>query len=235
MERKIILWLREKLKESGAKGFVVGLSGGVDSAVTAALAKKAAGENTLALLLPCESRPEDEKDAQEIAKKLKIPYKTVKLTPVYRQFLKAVGKTKNKIALANIKPRLRMTTLYYFANVKNYLVCGTSNKTELKLGYFTKFGDGASDVIPLGNLTKEGVRNLAAKLGIHKKITEKPPSAGLWKGQTDEKEIGLTYEILDKIAKRPLTLKKLPAEKRARISKLLKNAEHKTKPAEIFR
>ncbi|MCD6413161.1 MAG: NAD(+) synthase [Elusimicrobia bacterium] len=235
MERKIVSWLRKKLKASGARGFVVGLSGGVDSAVTAALIKKAVGKNALALIMPCESAAADKKDAVFLAKQLGMPYKIVRLDGVYREFKKAVGKTKNKIALANIKPRLRMAVLYFFANANNCLVCGTSNKTELKLGYFTKFGDGASDIIPLGNLTKNEVIDLAKKLKIPKKIVEKPPSAGLWKGQTDEKEIGAPYKLLDEIAIRPGAVKKLTPPKRRKILKLLANAKQKLAPAEIFK
>lgn len=104
----------------------------------------------------------------------------------------------NKLASANLKPRLRMLTLYYYANNLNYLVAGTGNKSELMVGYFTKYGDGGVDILPIGGLVKAKVRELAGELGIPKEIIDKPPSAGLWDGQTDEEEIGITYEDLDK-------------------------------------
>jgi len=104
----------------------------------------------------------------------------------------------NKLASANLKPRLRMLTLYYYANNLNYLVAGTGNKSELMVGYFTKYGDGGVDILPIGGLVKAKVRELAEELGIPKEIIDKPPSAGLWDGQTDEEEIGITYEDLDK-------------------------------------
>ncbi|MCP8310589.1 MAG: NAD(+) synthase [Candidatus Methylarchaceae archaeon HK01M] len=196
-------WLRGYLEKSGAQGFVIGLSGGLDSSTTAVLCRRVT-KNTLALLLPCDSSPQDSEDARIIAKEFDIQTKTYDLTPAYTTLLRIFGtssnhKTIHNSAFSNIKPRLRMIVLYYVANTLNYLVVGTSNLTELALGYFTKYGDGGVDILPLGGLLKRDVRKIAEILEIPKKIICKPPSAGLWPGQTDEKELGASYEILDRV------------------------------------
>jgi NAD+ synthase len=141
-------------------------------------------------------------DALTIAQQFAIPTVTIALDEVFDSLLKALpdlkcdDKTK-KLAEANLKPRLRMSTLYYLANRLNYLVVGTSNKSEIAVGYFSKYGDGGVDIIPLANLLKKDVNELAHHLGIPKKIIEKAPSGGLWPGQTDEGEMGVTYKELD--------------------------------------
>jgi len=198
-------WLREKLRESGANGFVVGLSGGVDSSVTVSLAVKAAGKgNVIGLIMPCESSNEDWKMAVMMAKKLNIDWRSVALDVPYNQLLcrlpfwmGIVDEDRAKIVKGNIKARLRMTTLYAVANTMNLLVLGTGNKTEIVLGYFTKYGDGGCDLLPIGNLSKSEVWELARELDVPEKIINRPPSAGLWEGQTDEDELGLSYEKLD--------------------------------------
>ncbi len=195
---KISEWIAEKVKSAGAKGVVLGLSGGLDSSVTAVLCKKALGSNVLALLMPCHSNPKDLEHATLLAKKFGIETETIDLTEIYDKILQSLPKG-DKIPLANIKPRLRMLTLYYFANLKKYLVVGTGNKTELLTGYLTKHADSAADILPLGDLFKTQVIELARELGIPDEITGKPPSAGLWKGQHDEKELGITYGELDRI------------------------------------
>ncbi|PRX30406.1 NAD+ synthase [Orenia metallireducens] len=195
---KLVVWIQQKVKEAGCKGAVVGLSGGIDSSVTAALCKKAFPENTLGLIMPCESNPEDQKDAKLLAEKFEIEYKKIDLASVFNSMLDVVDLVDDqKLSLANIKPRLRMTTLYYYASLNGYLVVGTDNRSELKLGYFTKFGDGGIDLAPLGNLVKSEVREVARVLGVPEKIITKAPSAGLWAGQTDESELGITYEEVD--------------------------------------
>jgi NAD+ synthase len=229
MRKKIILWIRKQLKDSRVKGIVLGLSGGVDSSVVAALARAAVGKKRLlALILPCHSQEQDLKDARLVAKKLGIKTKTIDLSKIYDNLIKTLPKA-NKLALANLKPRLRMLTLYYFANKLNYLVCGTGNKSELKVGYFTKHGDGATDILPIGDLLKTQVRKLAKELGIPKYIITKPPSAGLWLGQTDEREMGITYPELDDILARQENKKRqiLSKTKVNKIKEMIKGSEHK--------
>ena len=217
IEKKLIDWIRTKVKNADAEGAVIGLSGGIDSSVTSLLCKKAFPNNTLGLIMPCQSSPEDRIDAVKHAEKFKIKYKEINLTEVYEQFLESINKNdeeikldkiinnKNineekqslKLALANMKPRLRMILLYYYANLNNYLVVGTDNRSELKLGYVTKYGDGGIDIAPLGNLLKLEVRGLAREMNIDQKIITKAPSAGLWENQSDQDEIGLSYREID--------------------------------------
>lgn len=200
----IHLWLQEQLVISGAKGFVVGMSGGIDSSVVAALCKKTES-NTLGIFMPCGFTPEDAfEDAKEVANKFNIEFLFRSLDKSYREMILSLGVLEENpdedgMHVANIKPRLRMITLYYFANKNNFLVAGTGNKTEEVLGYFTKYGDGGVDILPIGDFLKTEVKELARFLDIPERIITKPPTAGLWEGQTDEKEIGMSYENIDKI------------------------------------
>ncbi|ABB13788.1 NAD+ synthase [Carboxydothermus hydrogenoformans] len=198
---KLVNWLREKTREANASGLLVGLSGGVDSAVVATLIKKAFPEKSLGIIMPCFSNPEDEEDARMIANHLNLKYIVVNLDEPYQALVSSLKNATphepEKLALANIKPRLRMTTLYYWAANLNYLVAGTGNRTELEIGYFTKWGDGGVDLLPIGNLTKTEVWEFARYLGLPEKIITKAPSAGLWEGQTDEGEMGFTYKDID--------------------------------------
>jgi len=201
---KIEKWLKAKAGAAGAKGAVLGLSGGIDSAVVAAIAKKVFGKNALAIIMPCHSSDVDIKDARSVARALKIKAREIDLTKIFDVMVKVFGTgkidpRKKDMALSNLKPRLRMMTLYYFANKNNYLVLGTGNKSELTMGYFTKYGDGGVDLLPIGSFLKRQVRGLAFELKIPEKIIFKPPTAGLWKGQTDEGEMGITYSELDAI------------------------------------
>jgi NAD+ synthase len=191
-------WISDRTREAGARGVVVGLSGGLDSAVVLALAQRGIGPNVLGVMMPCESCEEDIRDALEVAGSLGVATATVHLGEVYRRLLDAVP-SGSEMAKANLKARLRMATLYFYANTLNYLVAGTGNRSELAVGYFTKYGDGAADILPIGGLLKRQVRELAAHLGLPHKIIDKPPSAGLWPGQTDEGELGISYEALDEI------------------------------------
>ncbi len=197
---KIILWIKDKVVAAGKKGVVLGMSGGVDSSVTAVLCQRAFPEATLGVIMPCYSDKLDEMHAQLVANKFGIPVTKIVLDEVFDTLLKVLPTppaSSKQLAEANLKPRLRMTVLYYLANCLDYLVVGSSNRSELSIGYFTKYGDGGVDLIPLGNLTKSEVRELAIYLGIPQEIIDKPPSAGLWAGQTDEGELGLTYAQLD--------------------------------------
>ena len=199
---KLVDWIRKKVENAGCEGAVVGLSGGIDSTVTSALCKKAFPDNTLGLIMPCYSNSQDEEDAKKVAEKFDIPYQKIDLDFVFDQFLTTLeGKDefkKDTLAAANVKPRLRMTALYYYASKRNSLVVGTDNRSELKIGYFTKFGDGGIDIAPLGNLVKMEVREVAKILDVPEEIINKKPSAGLWDGQTDESELGFSYQELDK-------------------------------------
>jgi NAD+ synthase len=203
LANKIIAWMREQVALAKRKGVVFGLSGGLDSAVVAVLCKRAFPDNALALIMPCYSSETDIEHARAVAKQLHISTSTIALEGVFDSLLRVlpVGDYEpatKTLAEANLKPRLRMLTLYYLANRLSYLVVGTGNRSEISVGYFTKYGDGAVDILPLGNLVKRRVRELAIHLGMPKEIIKKPPSAGLWVGQTDEGEMGITYEELDR-------------------------------------
>jgi len=203
LAEKMTSWIENEVKNAKANGVIYGLSGGIDSAVVALLCNKIFPKNSLALILPCHSIGEDIKDAKELIKKFNINYQVVELSEIYDSFSSLLsGKLKKNVhdddlARANIKPRLRMMSLYYFANSLNYLVVGTCNKSEIMIGYSTKYGDSGADILPLGNLLKSQVVELAKYLDVTKRIIAKPPSAGLWKGQTDEEEMGITYAKLD--------------------------------------
>jgi len=234
VSKKLVEWITDKVKGADAEGVIFGLSGGVDSAVVSLLCKTAFPDNSLAFMLPCHSIKEDIEDAVSFAEKFNIMYRIVKLSDHYDELVKEFNKVKlaktvdsnrGRTALANIKPRLRMTTLYYFANLLNYLVVGTGNKSERMVGYFTKYGDGGVDIAPLGNLLKTEVRELAVYLGVPQEIIDKPPSAGLWKGQTDEAEMGITYEDLDACLSGQKSM--------AKVDLMIKMSEHKRKLPDI--
>ncbi len=233
VEQVLIDWLRNKVKTARAKGAVIGLSGGIDSAVTSVLCKKAFGDEVLGVIMPCYSNKEDGEDARLVAETFDIDYITRDLAPVFDEYLMVFegksGRNEKDLALANIKPRLRMITLYYYAAKKNYLVIGTDNWSELKVGYFTKYGDGGIDLAPLGRLVKTEVRELAGYLGIPEKVINKSPSAGLWKGQTDEEEMGVSYKTLD----RYILTGEAEAEEKERIEDLAWRSAHKLSPVPI--
>lgn len=235
ISERISSWIREQVEGAGAAGIVLGISGGIDSAVVAVLAKKAMGDHVLGLIMPCHSRPEDEGDALLVADTFGIRRERVDLSPVYDVFLKQLPEA-GELCKANLKPRLRMATLYYYANKLNYLVAGTGNKSEILVGYFTKYGDGGVDLLPIGDLTKTQVRKLAEQLKIPKKIIDRPPSAGLWSGQTDEEEMNISYEDLDKIIT-CLEKRKQPKASKAQISYvkgMIARSRHKRCTPPIF-
>lgn len=191
--------IRHAIWSSGRGGVVIGVSGGVDSAVVVALCVAALGEDrVLGLLLPSDtSKMEDVNDARNLCNSLGIRYQIIHIQPFLEVYSSLPGFTHNKYLLGNIMARLRMTILYYFANRNNVLVCGTSNRSEYLLGYYTKFGDNAADIQPILHLYKTEIYELATFLGIPKPIIKKTPSAGLWAEQSDEKEIGLSYAEID--------------------------------------
>jgi NAD+ synthase len=215
--RAIAEWLRQRVSAAGARGFVVGLSGGIDSAVVVRLCQMSVPGQVAGVIMPCHSDPRDESDARLVADHFGIPSIRVDLASAYDMLVSSVrnamgafpadmipaaGDTatdvKSRMPLANMKPRLRMTTLYFVANTLNYLVAGTGNRAELTIGYFTKYGDGGVDVLPIGELLKTDVRAMARDLGVPQPIIDKAPSAGLWVGQTDEQEMGFSYAELER-------------------------------------
>ena len=203
LANKLTQWIKEQVLEAKKTGALVGLSGGIDSAVVAVLCKRAFPDTTLAAIMPCHSNKMDVVHAYKVSMKFRIRTELIELEPVYDSLLKIFPQDENchahdKLAQANIKPRLRMISLYYLAAQLDYLVAGTGNRSEIAIGYYTKYGDGGVDILPLGNLVKRQVKELAAYLEIPREIINKPPSAGLWEGQTDEGEMGLTYNELDR-------------------------------------
>ncbi|CFX94917.1 NH(3)-dependent NAD(+) synthetase [Syntrophomonas zehnderi OL-4] len=199
----LVEWLQEKVQSAGCRGLVLGISGGIDSAVAAAIAKEAFPDNCLGLVMPCESDIQDVTDGRLVAEFLKIPYHEIALDDVFKSLLDTFAThikpdpALERLLKANIKPRLRMTCLYYFAQANHYLVLGTSNKSEIMVGYDTKHGDDGVDLQVLGDLRKDQVYELAKYLNIPQPIIERKPSAGLWIGQTDEDEMGISYKDLD--------------------------------------
>jgi NAD+ synthase len=192
-------WIRHQVKMAGVPGIVVGLSGGLDSSVVGVLCRRALedAEAVRGLILPCHSDPLDAAHARRLAQQFEIPTETIDLDPVF-DLLVSILPPAGRLSVANLKPRLRMMVLYYYANELGFLVVGSGNRTELLSGYFTKYGDGGVDLLPLGGLFKTEVRALGEALGIPTEILEKPPGAGLWPGQTDEGEMGVSYAELDR-------------------------------------
>ena len=234
LAEKLVSWLRDKVLAGGCKGVVLGMSGGVDSSVMAVLCQRAFPQSMLGVLMPCYSSPEDEEHALAVASKFSIPTKTVVLDSVFDTLLKVLPEDSadpaaSQLAKANLKVRLRMLTLYYFANQLKYMVVGSSNKSELSVGYFTKYGDGGVDILPLGNLVKGQVRELASFLGIPQEIIDKPPSAGLRPGQTDEGDLGFSYDELD----RYLVSGQASDEVRGRIESMMAAGSHKRLPPTV--
>lgn len=216
LAERVIRWLREQFEITGASRFVLGLSGGIDSAVVAGLCARAVGpEKVLGVIMPSSSNPDDAVQAQKVADAFGIKVARIDLTDVTETVFGAMPDVQTvysdilgeeisgdidgrlSLARANVRPRLRMITLYYLANLTGGVVVGTGNKSELMIGYFTKYGDGGVDLFAITDLYKYEVRAVAKAIGVPDSVIERPPSAGLWAGQTDEDEIGLTYETLD--------------------------------------
>ncbi len=234
IEENISNWILKKVEDAGARGAILGLSGGLDSAVTALLCKRTVP--TLALIMDCASAKEDIDLALEIARSYEIPHKLIKLDEVLRALLLAIHTTDvDKETLGNVKARLRMITLYFHANQFNYLVVGTGNKSELSVGYFTKYGDGGVDILPLGDLYKTEVGEIARRMLLSREVIERKPSAGLWEGQTDEGEIGMSYEELDSILIGMPLKGKIEENKVRKIAEMTRISEHKRAKIPIFK
>ncbi|MDU6855198.1 MAG: NAD(+) synthase [Clostridiales bacterium] len=197
-------WIRERVKAAGCTGVVVGESGGKDSATVTALCVRALGkENVVGITMPCNSLSTDMEHARLVADAFGIKLIEVNIGGAFTTLKNTIINEHelNELAVANIKPRLRMTTLYAVAQTLNYLVVGTDNKSEMVMGYFTKWGDGGYDFNPLSDLTMQEVLELGKELGVPEPILTKAPSAGLWEGQTDEKEMGVTYKAIEEYIK----------------------------------
>ena len=229
-------WIKDQVDLANAKGIVLGLSGGIDSAVVAALAQRSLDDHVLGLILPCHSHKKDAEDALRVASHLNLEVITVDLTPSYDNLITILPPADTNIA-ANLKPRLRMTVLYYFAGLRNFLVAGTGNKCEIAVGYFTKYGDGGVDLLPLGDLLKSEVREIAYQLGLPEEIITKPPTAGLLPGQTDENELQITYNELEQglldIASG--NVETTPEKVRTRVKELIAKSEHKKNPIPVYK
>lgn len=195
-------FIKSTVTKAGAKGVVIGLSGGIDSAVATKLCADALGpENVLNVFMPSRvTPPEDYKATSELSSKWGTEFRVVDVQPAVDALAAVLlSDAETPLERGNISARCRMIVLYNLAKKRQYLVVGTSNQSEIMMGYFTKFGDGACDMTPLANLYKTEVRQIAALIGVPQPIIDKPPSAGLWEGQTDESDMGIKYEDLDKI------------------------------------
>ncbi len=192
--------IRHALWSSGSAGIVVGMSGGVDSALAGSFCAGAVGpERVKALLLPSSiTSATDMRDARDLCARLGISAEMIDIQPILTKFREIPGYSGDTYLEGNLMARIRMTLLYYHANRENRLVCGTSNRSEYLLGYCTKYGDNAADFQPLLHLYKTEVYMLARYRGLPPSILEKPPSAGLWRDQTDEAELGLPYPVIDR-------------------------------------
>lgn len=236
--------MKHQVITAGSRGIAVGLSGGIDSAVVIGLAAMAVPGRVVGVMMPCHSDPLDEEHAQLAAGHFSVPAIRVDLAPAYdglaadlRSALESLARDqypvapadevdlKARLPLANVKPRLRMTSLYFVANALNYLVAGTGNRSELMIGYFTKYGDGGVDMLPIGRLLKSDVRTIARELKIPDAIIDKAPSAGLWDGQTDESEMGFSYADLESYLMKDG--RAVPEEVGSRIEQLARASDHK--------
>lgn len=202
VEKEILKFIRKTVEDAGAKGAVIGLSGGIDSAVVGALLVRALGkERVVGILMPASHTPrKDNEDARMLAKSWGIETHEVAIDPIFSAFEKSLPRMgENKISYANVKARIRMIINYYFSNSRGMLVAGTGDRSEDLLGYFTKLGDGGVDFLPIAHLYKTQVRLLGAHLGLPKEVVDKPSSPQLWPGHKATDEIPIDYDLLDPV------------------------------------
>jgi len=199
IQEKIESFLVQEISQRESSGVIFGLSGGIDSAVIAVLCANSLKEKTLALIMPDSkvTPKKDTEDALHLVDKLGIEYKLIDINAVHKEYSKYIEP--NPLALGNLRARIRANILYYYANAKNYLVLGSSDKSEFLIGYFTKFGDGAADLLPIVSLYKTQVREFAKFLGIPDSIISKKSSPGLWQDHLAESELGSSYEVIDAV------------------------------------
>lgn len=226
--KEIENWLKEYLANSSCKAFVLGISGGVDSTLVAAIAKNAVGkENLFCYALPIDSNPKDVEDALKVKDALDLNMEVVDLTETYKSYIKELnGEDFSRLTKGNLKARMRMSALYAFAQEHNALVLGTDNLDESYVGYFTKYGDGGVDLLPIAHLLKKEVREGVILYGLSSYLANRTPTAGFYEGQTDEIEMGVTYDELDNY----LLGKEVSEKAKARIEHLHKISEHKRNP-----
>ena len=228
---RLIKGIRDYFRRNNIKKAVIGLSGGIDSALSLKLVADAIGnKNITALIMPEKglTKLENVKDAVNLCKELKVSYKIVPINNFLNEFKKIKEWKQNKNALINTKARIRAVLLYNYANTHNAIVIGTSNKTEIALGYFTKYGDGAVDIEVIGDLYKTEVWELAKYLKLPKNIINKTPSAELYHGHTDEEEIGEKYQDIDLMLKGK-------KKKSNKIIELIKKNKHKTEKIPVIK
>jgi NAD+ synthase len=229
---QIIKFISEQVKSRKKNGVVIGLSGGLDSSVCLVLARKALGKNRIFGLIMPERGQTPQKDisnAYDLAHKLRIKYKEIHFERAKKILLNNLPN--DKLSGGNLSARLRMAFLYHYAGKSNLLVLGTSDKSELMIGYFTKFGDGGADILPLGGLYKSQVKILGKKLGLSEHIINQPSSPRFWKGHVAEKELGLTYREIDTILRyylaNNLASCNLSKKKKKLVTDMVRKSRHK--------
>ena len=235
--KKIQTGLVQKCNDNNKDGVIIGLSGGIDSAVLAYLCANSIKAKTLALVMPdSKISPNDEtEDAIKIVDALELNYKLLDINSIHKEYYNVLEP--NDLSLGNLRARIRKNILYYYANSKNLLVLGSSDKSEFNIGYFTKFGDGAADLLPIVSLYKTQIREIAKELGVPTNIITKKSSPNLWPNHVAETEIGATYEeidcilycILDRKMSINETINQTKIEKETveKIYQLYKKSEHK--------
>lgn len=247
VQNEIIDFIRSETHKAGVDGAVIGISGGIDSALTAALTVKALGKDKVLGIHMPESGltpSTDSEDAKTLADWLGIEFQTIDISEIILAFMASVPESEaaDKLTRGNLKARVRMSLLYFHANQLNRMVMGTGNKTEIILGYFTKYGDGGVDLEPIGGLYKTEVWELSRRIGVPESLITKKPSAGLWAGQTDEAELGISYVKVDQVL-RMLELNEAPEtilntlgisiEQLNSVIKRIERSEHKRKAAPV--
>ena len=237
IQKKIGSFLKNEIDVRRSNGVVFGLSGGIDSAVIAVLCAKFVKEKSLALIMPnSKITPKSEtEDAIKIVDNYSIEYKLIDIGFIHKEYSKYLEP--NPLAFGNLGARIRANMLYYYANARNSLVLGSSDRSEFLIGYFTKFGDGASDLLPIVSLYKTQIRELAKSLGISSEIISKPSGPHLWEGHTAEIELGLTYEEVDSIlhctidknlsVEETSKITEVPISNVDKIYRMYKKSEHK--------